>query len=104
MGQGAYTAVNGERAYMQPGDLILTPSWAWHDHGNDTESPVGWLDGLDIPLIESLGLGFAEPHPDATHESVRPSGDALARFGSMLLPVERPQAGLASPVFNYPYA
>lgn len=102
-GQGAYTAVNGERAYMQPGDLILTPSWTWHDHGNDTESAVVWLDGLDIPLIESLGLGFAETYIGATHESVRPPGDALARFGSMLLPVERPQPGLSSPVFSYPY-
>ena len=33
-GVGAYTAVDGERVYMEPGDLILTPSWAWHDHGN----------------------------------------------------------------------
>ena len=36
-GTGAYTAVAGERVYMAPGDLILTPSWAWHDHGNETK-------------------------------------------------------------------
>src|SRR5438309_7408193 len=36
-GAGAYTAVDGERVYMEPGDLILTPSWAWHDHGNETD-------------------------------------------------------------------
>ena len=27
-GEGAYTAVDGERAYMNPGDLIFTPSWS----------------------------------------------------------------------------
>ncbi|MGH8235579.1 MAG: gentisate 1,2-dioxygenase [Steroidobacteraceae bacterium] len=103
-GQGAYTAVNGERAYMQPGDLILTPSWVWHDHGNDTESPVVWLDGLDIPLIELLGLGFAENYAGAAHDSVRPPGDAVARFGSMLLPADCSRTGLASPILSYPYA
>ena len=42
-GTGAYTAVDGERVYMAPGDLILTPSWAWHDHGNETSERCSWL-------------------------------------------------------------
>ena len=46
-GDGAYTAVEGERAPMRPGDLLLTPSWTWHDHGNDGDSPAIWLDGRD---------------------------------------------------------
>ncbi|HLB98154.1 MAG TPA: cupin domain-containing protein, partial [Acetobacteraceae bacterium] len=45
-GRGAYTAVEGERALMEPGDFITTPSWTWHDHGNDGDAPVVWLDGL----------------------------------------------------------
>jgi gentisate 1,2-dioxygenase len=57
-GTGAYTAVDGERVYMAPGDLILTPSWAWHDHGNETNERVIWMDGLDIPLIQSLEAMF----------------------------------------------
>ena len=40
---GGYTAVNGERVTMHPGDFILTPSWTWHDHGNPGEKPVIWL-------------------------------------------------------------
>src|SRR5258708_19137673 len=32
-GAGAYTSVDGERLWMEPGDLILTPSWRYHDHG-----------------------------------------------------------------------
>src|SRR5437660_6009291 len=44
-GNGAYTAVDGERVYMAPGDLILTPSWAWHDHGNETNEPFVCIEG-----------------------------------------------------------
>jgi len=57
-GAGAYTAVDGERVYMAPGDLILTPSWAWHDHGNETDKPVVWMDGLDVPLVQFLNAMF----------------------------------------------
>src|SRR5258706_205003 len=59
-GSGAYTCVDGEKIVMSPGDMILTPSMVWHDHGNDGTQPVMWLDGLDIPLIESLRVMFLE--------------------------------------------
>jgi len=45
-GSGAYTAVDGERTTMRPGDFIITPSWTWHDHGNPGVEPVVWMDGL----------------------------------------------------------
>src|SRR5262244_1375320 len=38
--------------------LLLTPSWAWHDHGNETDKPVVWMDGLDIPLVQALNAMF----------------------------------------------
>ena len=70
-GEGAYTAVDGERVIMHPGDLILTPSWTFHDHGNPGDSPVVWLDGLDIPLVNFFDSSFAEHLPDeATQHSV----------------------------------
>ena len=31
-GSGAFTAVEGERITMHPGDFIITPAWTWHDH------------------------------------------------------------------------
>lgn len=61
-GHGAYTTVEGERCLMEPGDLILTPSWTWHDHGNHTTEPMIWLDGLDIPLVTALDAIFTEHH------------------------------------------
>ena len=60
-GSGAYTAIDGEKAYMEVGDLILTPSWVWHDHGHEGTEPVVWLDGLDIPLVRYLGPVLPSP-------------------------------------------
>ena len=59
-GAGAFTALDGERACMNQYDLILTPAWLWHDHGNETDQPMIWLDGLDIPLVQMLDASFAE--------------------------------------------
>lgn len=59
-GNGAYTSVDGERIWMEPGDLILTPSWRYHDHGKIGEGPMIWLDGLDTPLFRFMGIAFQE--------------------------------------------
>ncbi len=61
-GKGGYTVVNGERVPMAPGDLVLTPNWSWHDHANDTDTPMIWLDGLDTPLVRMLEAGFYEEY------------------------------------------
>ncbi|HTV45516.1 MAG TPA: cupin domain-containing protein [Stellaceae bacterium] len=61
-GTGGYTVVNGERLPMSPGDLVLTPNWTWHDHANDTDAPMIWLDGLDTPLVRMLEAGFYEEY------------------------------------------
>jgi gentisate 1,2-dioxygenase len=102
-GSGAYTAVDGERTTMQPGDFVITPSWTWHDHGNDSGEPMVWLDGLDIQLVKLLGASFAEGNPDETQPVSRPEGDSFARYGHNLLPVDWKPEVKTSPVFNYPY-
>jgi gentisate 1,2-dioxygenase len=63
-GNGAYTTVNGQKCVMEEGDLILTPQLSWHDHTNDSGKPIIWLDGLDIPLVQSLQQLLFEPHPE----------------------------------------
>ena len=103
-GGGAHTAVNGERTSMHYGDFVITPPMAWHDHGNETQEPIFWLDGLDIPIVQFLDASFAEHHDEDEQAISRPVGDSDARFGSNLLPIDhRPSSG-ASPVFNYPYS
>jgi len=53
---------------MYPGDLVVTPNWTWHDHANDTDAPMIWLDGLDTPLVRMLEAGFYEEHPRERQE------------------------------------
>jgi gentisate 1,2-dioxygenase len=104
-GAGAYTAVDGERATMAPGDFIITPAWAWHDHGNDGDQAVVWLDGLDIPTVAFFEAGFAENDTRKSQAVRRAEGSSLARYGSGLLPMDdEPPYGATSPVFSVPYA
>jgi len=103
-GSGAFTAVEGERITMHPGDFIITPAWTWHDHGNPGGEPVVWLDGLDIPLVRFFDAGFSENCAEEAQPVTRPEGDALARYGSNLLPIDYEPCNLSSPVFAYPYA
>ena len=42
-GEGVYTIVNGEKLMMRSGDVLLTPNWCWHGHGNDGPSPAYWI-------------------------------------------------------------
>jgi len=102
-GEGAYTAVDGERTTMHAGDFILTPSWTYHDHGNPSNAPAIWMDGLDIPIVNMFSASFAEHHPDETQPVTRPEGDALTRYGGALLPVDF-TPGRRSPLLSYPYA
>lgn len=103
-GQGAYTAVDGERITMHPGDFIITPSWTFHDHGNPGSEPVIWLDGLDVPIVNMFTASFAESYPQETQAIVRPEGDAAARYGATLLPLDYTPQGSSSPLFVYPYS
>jgi gentisate 1,2-dioxygenase len=88
-GSGAYTTVNSQKCVMEQGDLILTPQLSWHDHTNDSGKPIIWLDGLDIPLVQSLHQLLFEPHPEyaqlitETSEEValaQPIGTSAAEF------------------------
>ncbi|WP_439639975.1 gentisate 1,2-dioxygenase [Nevskia sp.] len=104
-GEGAYTAVDGERTTMRRGDFIITPAWTFHDHGNDSAQPVVWLDGLDIPTVRFLDAGFAEKAAAHQQPVTRPEGDALARYGANLLPMDyQPAPADPTRVFVYPHA
>ena len=103
-GEGAYTAVDGERTTMHPGDFIITPSWTFHDHGNPGADPVIWLDGLDIPMVAFFDAGFAERHPQEVQPVTKPEGHALARYGANMLPLEHTTDTRTTPILNYPYA
>jgi len=66
---------------MEEGDLILTPNWTWHDHHNESEDPIIWLDGLDGPLIQSLNILFFEDGESLEQPITRRTGESLSRVG-----------------------
>lgn len=103
-GEYGFTAVGGERTTMREGDFVITPAWAWHDHGNEGDGPVVWMDGLDIPILRYFEAVFSETHESSRQLVSRPEGDSMACFGEGLLPLgaESPY-GPTSPIFNYPY-
>ncbi|NBS56621.1 MAG: gentisate 1,2-dioxygenase [Betaproteobacteria bacterium] len=102
-GTGAYTAVDGERTMMHPGDFIITPSWTWHDHGNPGTEPVVWMDGLDIQIVQFFGAQFMETYPEAEQPVTKPEGNASVRYGNNMVPLGPVPTSKTSPIFNYPY-
>jgi gentisate 1,2-dioxygenase len=104
-GDGAYTAVEGERTVMHPGDFILTPSWTYHDHGNPGDGPMVWLDGLDIPIVGELDAGFFEFGPEELTDRSTPHDSRSERLWAYpgLRPVSAADA-VSSPLMAYRWA
>lgn len=102
-GEGGATIVDGQHCPMEPGDLILTPNWAWHEHVNTGKTRVVWLDGLDLPLASYLGAVFAEGGGgyDPLNNAPKMPADALAEGG--LTPAIAFDLKPHSPMFRYPW-
>ena len=66
---GTYTEVDGVKIAMEPGDVLLTPNWSSHGHGNDSRACAYWLDFLDVPLVQLLEPMFFEPLEGTEEES-----------------------------------
>ena len=79
-GEGAYTAIDGERIPMRPGDFVVTPGWTWHDHGNLGTKPVLWLDGLDTAFANLLGAHFREDYPEESQPASGPEGASVLSY------------------------
>jgi len=59
-GKHNFTGVEGEDMVFGPGDLVLTPQGAWHNHGCVGDEPAVNLSVLDLPLVENLNAVFFE--------------------------------------------
>jgi gentisate 1,2-dioxygenase len=89
-GHGAYTTVEGDKCVMEPGDLVLTPSMTWHDHGNEGTEPAMWIDGLDSPVVRYLENLAMDPYPEERQPVAAVSGVSERRYGG---PGLRPVTG-----------
>ena len=103
-GDGAYTAVNGEKLVMHKGDLVLTPNWTWHDHGNETDEVIVWQDGLDVPLTKSLNAFFFEMAKEDKLPETKPVLDSVDLYGrARVTPRWIKEHPLYSPMMVYPW-
>lgn len=64
-GEGVATVVNGDPVPMRRGDFLPQAGGNWHSHINQSDAPMAWIDGLDIPLQRYLNTTFFEPGSEA---------------------------------------
>jgi gentisate 1,2-dioxygenase len=63
-GSGVSTVVEGDVVPMRRGDFLPQAGWNWHAHVNDSDEPMAWIDGLDIPMQRYIDSTFFEPGRD----------------------------------------
>ncbi|GJD01408.1 gentisate 1,2-dioxygenase [Colletotrichum higginsianum] len=96
-GNGGFTAVHGKRIAMNRGDVILTPTWNWHDHGKDGSGPMIWLDGLDLPNFTHFPVHFVEHFSSPRY----PADDVDTSQSPIVFPWSRMKASLDSEAGQY---
>ena len=101
-GEGAYTTVDGEKCPMSRGDLILTPTGLWHEHGHDGKDPVVWLDVLDLPLVYYMETSYAIEGQRQTVKQGR--GDQVYARGGMMPTRVFQRSDKRYPMLRYPWA
>ncbi len=101
-GEGAYTTVDGEKCPMSRGDLILTPTGLWHEHGHDGDQPVVWLDVLDLPLVHYMEASY---HVDGSRQTIQPGrGDRVYAQGGVVPTPLFVRTDKGYPMLRYPWA
>jgi gentisate 1,2-dioxygenase len=94
--------VDGQKCPMARGDLILTPTGLWHEHGHDGTEPVVWLDVLDLPLVYYLEASY---HINGERQPIQPGRGERAwqRAGVAPTPVFQ-RSDKRYPLLRYPWA
>ncbi len=101
-GEGAFTTVNAEKCPMARGDLILTPTGLWHEHGHDGDAPVVWLDVLDLPLVHYTETSYAV---EGDRQAVLPGrGEAAYLRGGVVPAPAFERERKPYPMIRYPWA
>jgi gentisate 1,2-dioxygenase len=100
-GEGAWTTVDGEKCPMRRGDLILTPTGLWHEHGHDGVEPVVWLDVLDLPLVYYMEASYVV---EGVRQAVKPGrGDRGYVRGGVVPSAVFGRSDAAYPMLRYPW-
>jgi len=104
-GKGAFSTVEGDKVYLERGDMVINPPWYWHDHGSDADGASIWMDGLDIPLNRYLDASFFEPAAQDTQEVTALLNGTVLKYGvGQLRPAWESRSLNYSPIFAYKWA
>jgi gentisate 1,2-dioxygenase len=101
-GGGAYTTSNGEPMVMEPGDLLIQPNWVWHDHVNQSDEPIIWIDALDAGVVSFLdAAGFREEWVEGNQQPLTKTSGASRRLYGPARQLAVDYAGAAGVPYHY---
>lgn len=102
-GEGAETIVEGKACAMEPGDLVVTPGWAWHAHHNKGGKPTLWVDILDLAIHRAMRTDMFQPGPVNALRAV-PADRAYGAAGIVPVGIEENEVARAghTMMFRYP--
>lgn len=102
-GEGVWTVVNGDPVRMSRGDLLLTPGWNFHGHHNDTDQPMAWIDGLDVPFVHDVDFGFFEFGSERVTDEASPHISRSERLWAHpgLTPLSSQESQVSTPIGAY---
>ena len=82
-GSDAFTIVDGEKMYMEEGDLVLTPTMMYHDHAHAgfTDQDMIWMDVLESPFARFLGVMEGDQYPEDVQPVTKPAGYSAGLVG-----------------------
>jgi gentisate 1,2-dioxygenase len=104
-GAGSYSTVEGDKVFLERGDLVLTPPWLWHDHGSESDERAIWMDALDIPLNNYLDAPFFENYPHEKQEISKHLNGTVLKYGvGTLRPAAEERQVKYPPMFTYKWA
>lgn len=95
-----YLGPNGDPVRMSRGDFVLTPGWNFHGHHNETDQPMAWVDGLDIPFSHYTDVGFFGFGSERVTDYSTPNHSRSERLWCHPgpRPVSEPENTLSSPI------
>lgn len=104
-GAGSYSNVEGDKVFLERGDLVLTAPWLWHDHGSESDERAVWMDVLDIPLNNFLDAPFFENYPEAQQPVSEHLGGTVLKYGvGNLRPAAEERTTAYPPMSTYKWA
>ena len=67
-----WTEIDGQRVDWKPWDTLHLPSWAWHRHGNDGDTPAVFHTWSVQPMLEQFGVALLEDGGDTPVKDLPP--------------------------------